>query len=121
MPLSIYRMRREVQMSSTKSGISTMFIFFFFVIMMMSGIAFLASYKSNLGTQQIYNAEDNATNWAHKMYPGKDATISCIRRDSDNNYYVSCSVFVDGNIIALECTYNDDSGCKIAQPILRTE
>lgn len=65
-------------------------------------------------------AETDGTGFAKKLDPA--ATVSCAHLDSDSNGYCSCTAFVKGKALALECgcprtdwaaTFSCDAGYKL--------
>ena len=41
----------------------------------------------------------------------------CMKRDSDNDGYISCSYESEGRIMAIECAYMLDDGCRLPKAV----
>lgn len=74
-----------------------------------------------VGCNHKEEAEASAREWAGVMYPRKQTNVLCVKRDSDGDGYVSCTVSVASEsgatpqMVAIECaagmTMNE--GCRV--------
>jgi prepilin-type N-terminal cleavage/methylation domain-containing protein len=79
-----------------------------------------------IGNSQSVDAVEQATAYANFMYPGKNPRIQCVRLDSDNDGYVSCTIAYDAEnavtgmtlteTVAVECAagWTSNDGCRVA-------
>ena len=58
-------------------------------------------------------AQDNALQWAKTMGI-ENARATCVKMDSDGDGYISCTVMVNDQPVAIECTgwLNINNGCR---------
>ena len=74
-----------------------------------------------VGCNHKDEAEAQARAWAGAMYPGKQANVVCVKKDSDGDGYVSCTVSVASEagatpeMVGIECAsgWGGNEGCRV--------
>jgi len=92
-------------------------------VLVVGGWLLITGYQSCTGTSRQANALKYAHEYAAQLYPGEQATAVCQQVDTDSNGYLSCTLRVGQQVLAIECadnyTIETNKGCRPVRAVIQ--